>query len=344
MHAVILAGGKGTRLRPLTVYTPKPIVSLVNRPFLEYQIEILKKAGVDKITLSLNYQPDKIEQIMGDGSAYDIELKYITEPSPMGTGGAYRYAANGIEDTTIVLNGDILTGMDIGKAVAFHKEKGASATLSLMPVDDPSRYGLVETNDNSEILRFLEKPAHSDVEKLAVYTINAGIYILEPSIMDLMPLGENRSFEYEIFPQILEKKIPFYGYVMKGEYWRDIGTPSSYLEAHHDLLNGRLSAFRPKNDHRPETTAEIDDLSVIGGDSVIKAGSKISNSVIGKGVVIDEKCVIENSVIWQHARISAGCELRNAIVGRSCLVGRNCILSAGTVLGDKSTLTDHTKV
>ena len=151
MQALILAGGKGTRLRPLTVYTPKPIVPVVNRPFLLYQIDILRAAGVVDITLSLSYQPDKIEHLLGNGSDYGVNLQYLTEPTPLGTGGAYKFAADSLRETTIVLNGDILTNLDIAKVIDFHREKSAAATLTLVPVKDVSRYGVCETNADGSI-------------------------------------------------------------------------------------------------------------------------------------------------------------------------------------------------
>ena len=162
MQALILAGGKGTRLRPLTVYTPKPIVPVVNRPFLLYQIDVLRKAGIGDIILSLSYQPDKIEQTLGDGSDFGVRLSYTTEPNPLGTAGAFGFAADSINRTTIVLNGDILTNADISKIVEFHRSSGAEATITLAPVDDPAAYGLVETDRQSHVTRFLEKPKPED--------------------------------------------------------------------------------------------------------------------------------------------------------------------------------------
>ncbi len=215
MQALILAGGKGTRLRPLTVYTPKPIVPVLNRPFLLYQIDILAKAGITEIVLSLSYQPDKIEDLLGDGSDYGVKLSYVTEPSPMGTGGAYKFAAEAIRETTVVFNGDILTDVDISSVIAFHREKNSEATLALVPVEDPSAYGLVETDAEQRIIRFLEKPKPEDIAKINVNTINAGIYVLEPSILDLIPKNENCSFEYNVFPSILEKQKQFYAYIIK---------------------------------------------------------------------------------------------------------------------------------
>lgn len=346
MQALILAGGKGTRLRPLTVYTPKPIVPVMNRPFLLYQIEVLRRCGITDITLSLSYQPDKIEHILGNGSEIGVNLRYITEPSPMGTGGAYKFAAEALRETTVVFNGDILTNLDIGKLLEFHRANNAEATITLVTVDDPSRYGLAEVGTDNSIRRFVEKPKPDEFAHLKINTINAGIYVLEPTILDIIAEGTNKSFEYEIFPDILERKLAFFGYVFEDEYWLDIGTPASYLKAHHDFLNGKISGFEPETAALSDvaTRAEIDKRSVIGDGCTIKPGARIVNSVIGQGVHIEEKAVIENSVIWSHTRIASFAEIRNAIIGRSCHIGRNAIVGEGSVLGDKTALTDYTKV
>ena len=346
MQALILAGGKGTRLRPLTVYTPKPIVPLVNRPFLLYQIDVLREAGITDITLSLSYQPDKIQQILGNGSDYGVNLRYITEPSPMGTGGAYKFAAETLDSTTVVFNGDILTNLDISKLVEFHRSKNSDATIALVPVDDPTRYGLVQIGEGGRIERFVEKPKAEEIASLNINTINAGVYVLEPKILDIIAKDENRSFEYDVFPDILAREMPFYAFVMDDEYWQDIGTPTNYLAAHHDFLSGKISGFELERGAVSDiaTRSEIDKLSFIGEGCVIKPGVRIVNSVIGAGVHVEEKAVIENSVIWSHTRISSAAEIHNAIIGRSCHVGRNAIVSDGSVLGDKTSLTDYTRV
>ncbi|MFT3744399.1 MAG: NDP-sugar synthase [Pyrinomonadaceae bacterium] len=346
MQALILAGGKGTRLRPLTVYTPKPIVPVVNRPFLLYQIDILRKAGVTDITLSLSYQPDKIEHVLGYGSDYGVNLRYVTEPSPMGTGGAYKFAADALRETTIVFNGDILTDLDLAKVIEFHQERSAAATLALARVDDISRYGVCEIDDESAVTRFVEKPEPGDIAQIETNTINAGVYILEPSILDLIAKDANRSFEYDVFPDILARELPFFGYVMDGHYWQDIGTPENYLQAHHDFLSGKIAGFEPAESAVSDvaTRADIDKRSVLGEGSAVKPGARIINSVIGPGVYIDEKAVIENSVIWSHTKVSTAAEIRDSIIGRSCHIGRNVIVGEGSVIGDKTTLTDYTKV
>ncbi len=346
MQALILAGGKGTRLRPLTVYTPKPIVPVLNRPFLLYQIEILRRAGVKDITLSLNYQPDKIEQLLGNGADYGVNLRYVNEPTPMGTGGAYKYAEDQIRETTIVFNGDVLTDLDVFKVIAFHQQQKADATIVLTPVENPSAYGLVESSADGRVSRFLEKPKPEELAALTTNNINAGIYILEPNVLELIPANENTSFEYNVFPELLTRGKEFFAFVMNENYWRDIGTPTSYLQAHHDFLSGKIKGF--KNGKSPAadvaTMATVDKNSILGEGCIIKPNAKIINSVIGAGVHVEEKAVIENSVVWSHTRVSSQANIRNAIVGRSCHIGRNAVVGAGAVLGDKTSLTDYTKV
>lgn len=346
MQALILAGGKGTRLRPLTMYTPKPIVPFLNRPFLLYQIEILRRAGIEDITLSLSYQPNKIEDLLDDGSEYGVNLRYITEPTPLGTGGAYKFAAASIGDTTIVFNGDILTDADVSGIIEFHKSKKADATIVLTPVENPAAYGLVETNEENRVLRFREKPNEEEIKSLSTKNINAGIYILEPSVLDLISTGENSSFEYNIFPDLLNQQKPFYACVLEKNYWRDIGTPESYLSAHHDFLSGKIKGFEIEKNVKSEiaTAAIVDKNSIVGANCTIKPNARVINSVIGEGVHIEEKAIVENSVVWAHAHISSAAHVDGAIIGRGCHIGKNAVIRSGAVLGDKTTLTDYTQI
>ena len=346
MKALILAGGKGTRLRPLTVYTPKPIVPFLNQPFLLFQLNTLRRAGIKDITLSLSYQPDKIEQILGDGSDYGVNLRFVTEPAPMGTGGAYKFAAEDLRDATIVFNGDILTDIDVSKVIEFHREKKAEATIVLTPVENPSAYGLVETDGEGKVLQFREKPTAEELPFLTTNNINAGIYILEPSVLDIIPKGENTSFEYKVFPDLLAHEKPFYAFVMQKNYWRDIGNPNSYLAAHHDFLDGKIKNFEAERTaiYEAATAAIIDKKSIIAADCIIKPHARITNSILGAGVHVEERAVIENSVVWAHTRISSAAKIQNAVIGRSCYIGKNATVSDGAVLGDKTSLTDYTKV
>ncbi|HEV2704815.1 MAG TPA: NDP-sugar synthase [Pyrinomonadaceae bacterium] len=343
MQALILAGGKGTRLRPLTVYTPKPVVPICNRPFLLYQIDTLRRAGITDITLSLSYQPSKIEQQLGDGSDYGVRLNYTTEPQPMGTAGAYKFAEELIREPTVVFNGDILTDLDLSAVIRQHTERQATATIVLTPVENPSAYGLVETDAEGHVQRFLEKPK---ADEIRVNTINAGTYVLEPHVLDMIPAGENYSFEYGLFPDLLKRGEPFYAHVPRDTYWIDIGTPARYLQAHQDLLAGRVGRVEVgerRGQFDAATHAEIDALSVVADDCTIKPGAQIINSVLGQGCYVEERARIENSVIWPHTRVGAGAHVSGAIVGRGCHVGRASQVGAGAVLGDKSSITDYTQ-
>ncbi|MFN2453806.1 MAG: sugar phosphate nucleotidyltransferase [Pyrinomonadaceae bacterium] len=342
MQALILAGGKGTRLRPLTLYTPKPIVPICNRPFLLYQIDTLRRAGITDITLSLSYQPNKIEQQLGDGGDFGVNLKYTVEPQPMGTAGAYKFAEDLIREPTVVFNGDILTDLDLKAVIREHTERKATATIVLTPVENPSAYGLVETEDDGRVRRFLEKPK---ADEITVNTINAGTYILEPRVLDYIPAGENHSFEYGLFPTLLERGEPFFAHIPQKTYWLDIGTPARYIQAHHDLIGNKVTRIRLKErrgNFDAATHAEIDELSMIADDCTIKPGAQIINSVLGQGCYIEEKARLENAVVWAHTRVGAGAQVTDAIIGRGCHIGRAAIVGAGAVLGDKTSLTDYT--
>jgi len=342
MQALILAGGKGTRLRPLTVYTPKPIVPICNRPFLLYQIDTLRRAGITDITLSLSYQPNKIEQLLGDGSDWGVKLKYTVEPQPMGTAGAFKFAEDLIRQLTVVFNGDILTDLDLKAVIREHNERKATATIVLTPVANPTAYGLVETESDGTIRRFLEKPK---ADEITCNTINAGTYILQPEVLDFIPAGEGYSFEYGLFPDLLQRKERFYAHVPARTYWIDIGTPERYLQAHQDLLSNRVARIHIKDrrgDFDSATAAEIDEHSMIGDACQIKPGAQIINSVLGQGCFVEERARVENSVIWPHTRIGTAAEVIGAVVGRGCHIGRSAVVSPGAVLGDKTSLTDYT--
>jgi NDP-sugar pyrophosphorylase family protein len=344
MQSLILAGGKGTRLRPLTIHTPKPVVPIVNRPFLLYQLDLLKRAGIRDITLSLSYQPGKIEEILADGQDYGVHIRYAVEASPLGTAGAYRNAAEHLSETTVVFNGDVLTTLDLSEVIASHRARGAAATIVLAPVENPSAYGLVETEADGRVRRFLEKPRP---EEITCNTINAGVYILEPRLLDYIPVGETFSFEYQLFPALLAAAEPFYAYTWEG-YWLDIGTPARYLQAHADLLARRLEIFPIERSPLPRFAGEgepprVDEVSVIETSCTLKGGAEIINSVLGPNCLIEERARIENSVLWAGARVGPLAVVRGSIVGRSGIIGRNALVE-GAVLGDKSSLTDYTQV
>ena len=344
MQALILAGGGGTRLRPLTIHTPKPILPIANRPFLYYQIDLLKRAEIKDITLSLSYQPYKIESLFGDGEDLGLSIRYVVEATPMGTAGAFKYAQERLNQTTIVFNGDILTDLNITEIIAYHREKKAVATVVLAPVENPSAYGLVEAGENGRVLRFIEKP---EPEEINCNTVNAGVYVLEPSVLHYIPAGEKFSFEYQLFPALLAAHEQFYAYTWPG-YWIDIGAPQRYLQANKDLINGKLKSFdvtrsAPILNGADAEIIRIDDRSVIDSSCVFKPGVEIINSVLGPNCVIEERARIESSVLLAGARVGKAAEITDSVAGKSCLIGRNTKVTNAT-LGDKTSLTDYTIV
>lgn len=346
MQALILAGGQGTRLRPLTLHTPKPVVLLVNRPILAYQIEILKRAGIDDIILSLNYQPAKIQEVIGDGSEYGVKIRYVVEPEALGTAGAVKFAAEFIKETTVILNGDNLINLDISEVVHYHQEKQATATIVLETVENPSAYGLVEIDEEHRILNFLEKPKAEEVEKISIRTVNAGTYVLEPGVLDLIPAGENYSFEYGVFPELLLRGERFFAFVTDS-YWLDVGNPERYLQAHQDIINRKVKGFEIIDDRGQSEialTANISDNSFLGNGCLIGRESNISYSVLGEKVSAGENTVIKNSVIGSNTRIGDNAYLSHAIIGQNCQIGSFSIITPQTVLGDGSILTDYSKV
>ncbi|HTM25324.1 MAG TPA: NDP-sugar synthase [Vicinamibacterales bacterium] len=350
MKAILLAGGKGTRLRPLTVHTPKPIVPILDRPFLYYQIDLLKQIPeIDEVILSLNYQPRRIEEIVGEGDGLGIRVRYVVEPMPLGTGGAIRYAGDSLTESVVVFNGDVLTQVDLPAVLRLHRERRAKATIVLTPVDNPRAYGLVETDPDGNIRRFLEKPGEDEI---TCNTINAGIYVLEPDTFDRIPKDTAWSIERSFFPSLIDRGETFVGYV-DGGYWIDIGTPAKYLQVHRDIMDGRYAA-PPFNgtssawtspDAKVEDGVEIHAPCFIGEGAVIKTGAKIlPYSVIGRQTHVEEGAIVDASIIWPNGWIGPEASLRGSILGRNCHVGRNALIEAPVVLGDKTAITDYSRV
>ncbi len=351
MKAILLAGGKGTRLRPLTIHTPKPIVPIFNRPFLHYQLDLLKQVPeIDEVILSLNYQPRRIEEIFGDGAELGIKIRYVVEPAPLGTAGAIKYAGDNLTESVVVFNGDVLTQIDLAAVIALHRERHARATIVLTPVDNPSAYGLVETDADGNIRRFLEKPKP---EEITTNNINAGIYVLEPDTFDRIPSDVSWSIERSFFPSLIDRGETFVGYVYNG-YWIDIGTPDKYRQVHRDIMDGRYAAAPFANasgphtwvapDARVEDGASVEAPCFIDDGVLIKAGARVGPySVIGRQTQVEEEAVVEGAIIWPNCRVGRDASVRHAIVGRNCHLGRSVSVDGGAVLGDKTTLTDYTK-
>jgi NDP-sugar pyrophosphorylase family protein len=351
MKAILLAGGKGTRLRPLTIHTPKPIVPIFERPFLHYQLDLLKQVPeIDEVILSLNYQPRRIEEIFGDGGESGLSIKYVVEPAPLGTGGAVRYAGETLRESVVVFNGDVLTQIDLAAVLALHRERKARATIVLTPVENPSAYGLVETDREGNVSRFLEKPK---ADEITCNTINAGIYILEPDTFDRIPRDTPWSIERSFFPSLIERRDTFVAYVYNG-YWIDIGTPEKYVQVHHDIMDGRFvaapfsgspSKIWVSPQARVEEGAHLAAPCFIDEGTVVKAGATIgAYSVVGRQCHVEERANIEGAVVWSGTRVSQDAVVRDAILGRHCHIGRSATVTGNVVLGDKSVVTDFSRL
>jgi mannose-1-phosphate guanylyltransferase len=363
MKAILLAGGKGTRLRPLTIHTPKPIVPIFDRPFLHYQLDLLKQvAEIDEAILSLNYQPRRIEEIFGDGGESGLGIRYVVEPAPLGTAGAVRYAGESLRESVVVFNGDVLTGIDLAAVIRLHRDRKAKATIVLTPVENPSAYGLVETDKESRIVRFIEKPKPDEI---TCNTINAGIYILEPDTFDRIPKDTPWSIERSFFPSLIERGETFMAYI-DHTYWIDIGTPEKYMQVHRDIMDGRFRAApfgggpAPSSEPAPpslagatwvapearvEEGATLEAPCFIDRGAVVKSGARVGPySVVGRQCWIEEHAALERAIIWPNSRISQEAVVRGSILGRHCHVGRNALVENGVVLGDKSVVTDYSRL
>ena len=320
MKAVILVGGLGTRLRPLTIKTPKAMVPVLNKPFLEYVIRRLSRHNVTKTILTLNYLPRPIEDHFGDGGNFGLELIYVMEETALGTAGAVKNSQQYLDETFLVLNGDIFTDLDLTAMMDFHRRKKSKATIALTPVDDPTSYGLIETDAQSRVTRFLEKPTWDQV---TTNMINAGTYVLEPEILSYTPAETVSSFERQLFPMLLERDEPMYAYPSPC-YWIDIGTPEKYLRLNNDLLSGQSNQYHPKSDNR----------IIVAGGSEVHPGAQIAGpAVIGSGCKIMERAVIEASVIWNGVEIGPGAVVSESIIADNCQLGAGSI-SRKAVLGD----------
>jgi NDP-sugar pyrophosphorylase family protein len=330
------------------MHTPKPIVPIFNRPFLHYQIELLKQVPeIDEVILSLNYQPRRIEDVFGDGAEVGLKIRYVVEPSPLGTGGAVRYAGESLTESVVVFNGDVLTQLDLASVIRLHRERQAKATIVLTPVDNPGAYGLVETDQHGNVRRFLEKP---NPDEITCNTINAGVYVLEPDTFDRIPRDTAWSIERSYFPSLIERGETFVAHVYEG-YWIDIGTPDKYMQVHRDIMDGRYQAAPfAGQDRRHVWTAEntrLEEGAVVEGPVfldegvVVKSGARVgAYTVLGHHCHVEEDAVVRESIVWPNGRIGREASVDRAILGRNCHVGRAASVGAGTVLGDKSVVTD----
>jgi mannose-1-phosphate guanylyltransferase len=343
LPAVILVGGEGTRLRPLTERTRKDMLSLVDRPLLAYTLEHLRRYGVSRAVVSCGYLPDQIRDHFGNAYG-NLELAYEIEDEPLGTGGAIGFAARALEETFFALNGDSLREADLAELLSFHRETGAKATILLTPVSDPSRYGLVRLAADGRVVTFLEKP---EPEEIDTNLINAGLYVLEPSVLDLIPSGRAVSIEREVFPRLCAEGS-VYGLSLAG-YWLDVGTPDSYLQAHHDVLERRFqtevgeelgndfmlvaASAQVHPDARLVPPVYVGENARIGADACVG-----SLAVVGAGAVLEVGAVVESSVIGAGAFVGSGSTITGSIVGEGARLGEGCQALALSVVGPGASL------
>lgn len=351
MKAVIMAGGEGTRLRPLTSNCPKPMLPLANRPMMEHIVGLLKRNGIDEIVVTVAFLANQIRNYFGDGSEFGIRMVYATEDQPLGTAGSVRNARDELTERFLVISGDVLTDLDLGQILDFHEEKGALATIGLVAVENPLEFGIVITNEDGSIDRFLEKPTWGQVFS---DTINTGIFVLEPEIFDFIPDGRPVDFSGEVFPALLEAGKPLYGCVAEG-YWEDVGTLESYVSAHKDVMDGRVDVDVPGfelgrgvwlgegADVHPD--AHIEGFAIIGENCRVEAGARIGDyAVLGGNVRVRGDADIERSVVHDNAYLGEGVRLRGAVIGRASDLRRGARCDDGSVIGDECFIGDGAHV
>ena len=354
-RAIILAGGQGTRLRPLTLQRAKPVVPLLNRPFLAYQVALLTRHGISDIVLSCSYRVDDVRAALGDTLAPGVTLTYVVEKEPLGTGGGVRYAleqTGGGSGLVFVLNGDVLTDADLSAMHAFHVGMRSRTTIFLTRVPDPRPYGLVETEADGRLRRFREKPAAS--EELTTDTINAGIYLIDAELVRRLPADRPASIEREFFPALIADGVPCFGFT-EPAYWRDIGSPAAYHLAQVDLLDGRVRSSLPPPgsprggswvaDGARTAGAQIEAPSVLGPRVVVESGAHVGpHAVIGEGSRIGTGARVANAVLWERVHVGTGSVLRDCVIAADARIGAHAEVGAGVVLAAGAVVPDHARL
>ncbi|MEZ4708500.1 MAG: sugar phosphate nucleotidyltransferase [Caldilineaceae bacterium] len=342
MHAVVMAGGEGSRLRPLTVGRPKPMAPIVNKPVIGHTFDLLKSHEITDAVVTLRYLASVIQDFFQDGSSVGMNLAYAVEETPLGTAGSVKFGARHLKDTFLVISGDALTDFDLRKIVEFHKKKGAMATITLARVPDPLEYGVIITDDQGHVVQFLEKPGWAEVIS---DTVNTGIYVLEPEVLDLIPDKTNYDFSKQLFPLMLQQQMPIYGCIADG-YWCDVGTIEEYRRANADILNGRVELPNPIGEHigggvwvgedvEISPSAQLFGPIYLGNHVKIKGDVFINGpSVIRDYTVVDNYTQIERSIVWRNCYIGESCDLRGVVISRQCSIKSHVVGMEGVVIGD----------
>lgn len=352
MKAVIMAGGFGTRIHPLTISLPKPMIPLINRPIMEHIVNLLKKHGITELVLLLFHQPEIIKKYFGDGSEYGVRITYVTPLEDYGTAGAVKAAARHLDERFMIISGDLLTDFDLSQVIAFHEEKQAKATITLTSVTDPLQFGVVITDKESRITKFLEKPGWGEVFS---DTINTGIYILEPEVLDLIPEEENRDWAKDVFPKLLENGDDLFGCDMQG-YWADIGNPEAYLEACQDICKGKVTVqitepaldtdgrIHISPDAIVDEQATLSGMVVLGDNTMIKGNAQLTNCVIGRNCVIEDGVILKEAILWDNVYVKSGTQVTGANIGHRVRVGQGTIIEKGVVVADETMVGDNVHI
>ncbi len=347
MKAVLLVGGEGTRLRPLTCNTVKAMVPIVNKPFLEHLLAYLSSHGVDDIVVALCYLPDRIESRFGDGTGSGVKLAYVMEETPLGTAGAVKNSESHLDGAFFVFNGDIITNIDLRAMLSFHRERNAVATIALTPVENPSAYGVVETSADGRVKRFTEKPPPGQAP---TNLINAGIYILDPAVLRGVPQGIPCMFEHHLFPTLLSEGAAVFAYPTN-DYWIDIGTPEKYRQVQYDLLLGKCASYLSHgiteaggvsaNRTGVHPSAVVEGPVAFGSNCSIGAGARIKGpAVLGDGCSISDGSIIDKAIIWRNVRVGKEASIRESVIGDNCSVGNYSVIDSGSVVGDNVVVTE----
>ena len=339
MQAVVLVGGEGTRLRPLTFGTPKPMVPIVNVPFLARTLERLCEVGIRDVILPAGYMPQAITDYFGDGSHLGMQITYVIEDEPLGTAGAIKNVEGYITGPFFVLNGDVLTGLDLQAMIDYHQRKGGLGVLHLIRVEDPSAFGCVVHDETGRIAQFVEKPAKGTEP---TNEINAGTYLLEKAVLDLIPGGRNVSIERETFPKLLAERHALYAYTT-ADYWVDLGRPEHYLNAHRDILSGAMPVRLPPGVNGPGAKSVAPGVLRspvhIGEDCAIDSTAQVGpNVVLGRGCRIGPSAIVRESVLWDDVTIGDGAQVEGSIIAGGSSVGERAIVRSGSVIGHDVTL------
>ncbi|MFC8453191.1 sugar phosphate nucleotidyltransferase [Kitasatospora sp. NPDC057223] len=352
MKAVVMAGGEGTRLRPMTSDLPKPLLPVADRPIMEHVLRLLRKHGLRETVVTVQFLASLVQEQFGDGSALGMSLTYAREDSPLGTAGSVKNAQEQLAGAPfVVISGDALTDIDLGDLIRFHREKGALVTVCLTRVPDPLEFGITITDDEGRVERFLEKPTWGQVFS---DTVNTGIYVMEPQVLDHVAAGENVDWSGDVFPRLLAQGHPVYGYVAEG-YWEDVGTHSSYMKAQADVLEGRvqvdLPGFEVSPGVRVAATAQVDPAAVlegplyIGAHAQVGAGARLGqHTVVGSHAVIEQGAVLQRTVVHPHAYVGPRSALRGAVVGRGAVLHSGTRVEEGAVLGSGCVLEEDSCV